>query len=340
MTFAYPWLGLSFLFLLATAGVLAVAHQKARRDLEHFAAKQLLPTIMDFSGARIRAKQLVLRLLTWVCVAAALVGPEWGFRWQEVRSQGPELIFALDTSKSMLATDLKPNRLERSKLAIMDLLTKIPGSKTGLIAFAGHSFLQCPPTEDRNVFQAALTSLTVQSIPRGGTAIGTAIAAGRRAFQSGGDGSKVLIIMTDGENHEGDPVQEAELAAGEDIRIFTIGIGSPEGERIPVTDARGGTAYVKDNQGNVVESKLNETILKEIARAGKGAYVRGAGVAMGLEELYRTQLASLDPSTELNDKWRKEPLNRFQIPLLLAIILLSVELGLGVMGRGKPHRQA
>lgn len=339
MTFAYPWLGLSILLVLMTAGVVIVARRRARRDLERFAASQVFPAIMDFSGAKLRAKQLGLRFLTGLGIVAALIGPQWGFRWNTLRSQGPELIFALDTSKSMLAADLQPNRLERSKLAIIDLLSKIPESKAGLIAFAGNSFLQCPPTEDRNVFQAALNSLTVQSIPRGGTAIGTAIAAARRGFQSGENGSKVLIVMTDGENHEGDPVREAELAAKEGIRIFTIGIGSPEGERIPVTNARGITTYLKDNQGNIVKSKLNEAILREIAGAANGAYLRGSGVSMGLEDLYRTQLASLSPGAEPDEKWRKEPVNRFQIPLSLATIFLSAELILGAIGGGKFRRQ-
>lgn len=328
MNWAYP----SYLYLLTLPLLLIWFYiwvdRRLERDLELFASKGLIPKIIDLSGGKTRKRRLILRLAGLVLLILALSGPRWGYRWQEVKHRGLEIIFAIDTSKSMLATDVKPNRLERAKLAVKDLLRVMQNDKVGLVAFSGTSFLQCPLTMDFNAFSGTLDALNTGIIPRGGTAIGEAILTARKAFKSGSAGKKVLIIITDGENHEGDPVSQAKAAVKDGIAVYTIGIGSPEGELIIVRDEYGNGSYLKDKAGNVVKTYLNEGILKEIARVGRGTYVRAGGFSLGLEELYRTRLAGLEKS-ELNSKWRKDYVERFQIPLLLAVLLLTIEICLG-----------
>ncbi|HEY8463279.1 MAG TPA: VWA domain-containing protein [Bacillota bacterium] len=323
------WANTKLLWLLIVPLALILFYLKVirqnRRDLERFAQPDLLEKIVDFSGQKLRNRQLVWRVLGLTMIVLALAGPQWGYRWEKVQSHGLEIIFALDTSKSMLAADLKPSRLERAKLAVKDCLSQLSGDKVGLIAFSGTSFLQCPLTLDYNAFAIALDSLNVHSIPRGGTAIGAAIATARNAFKSGSSGSKILVLMTDGENHEGDPVAQAKAAAKEGISVNTIGMGSPQGELIVVADEQGNTSYLKDSQGNVVKSTLDEAELRRIARVGNGTYLRAAGLSMGLDQLFQTKLKHLNKST-LSSKWKKRQLNRYQIPLSIAFLFLSIEI--------------
>jgi Ca-activated chloride channel family protein len=227
----------------------------------------------------------------------------------------------------MLASDVPPSRFERAKLAMKDFLSKIPGNRVGLIAFAGTSFLQCPLTMDYNAFSIALDSLTVQSIPRGGTAISTAIINAKQAFKTA-TGSKILILITDGENHEGDPVNESRNAAKEAICIYTIGIGSPEGVPIEIRDQNGVNVLLKDNTGKPVKTSLNELLLKNIAVAGNGSYIKADGITLGLEELYQSKLLKHYRS-ELKAQKQKQYIDRYQIPLTLGLICLLVELVLG-----------
>ncbi|MGE5558712.1 MAG: VWA domain-containing protein [Bacillota bacterium] len=334
MTSAYPLLWILFVFPLSASVFLLRAKTTASRDLRRFAAEDVWPGIVDLTGARIRAKQRWLRLTALFLIAASLTGPQWGRRWQKTNKTGYVILFAVDVSKSMLARDVEPNRLERAKLAIADFLSRIGGSRMGLVAFAGRGFMQCPLTTDVSAFQAVLDALDVQSIPEGGTAISEAIDAARKAFRYGGDGKKILILITDGENHEGNPVSAAQAAAGEGIRIYTIGVGSPEGVTIPVKDQHGGTEDMKDAQGNTIRTRLDEKMLREIAAAGKGSYFKGAGFSLGLDKLYRAEL-SADERTALNRTWQKKPVNRYQYPLLLAVTIIAAELWLGFAGGRK-----
>lgn len=326
------WANPSYLFLLGLPLLLIWfylwAWRKSGRNLENLVQKELFPKVVDFSGRKTQKRQTIARLIGLTFLIIALSGPRWGYRWQETKHRGLEIIFAIDTSKSMLATDVKPNRLERAKLAVKDLLRVMQDDKVGLVAFSGTSFLQCPLTVDYNAFTGTLDALNTGTIPRGGTAIGAAIATARNAFKSGSDGKKILIIITDGENHEGDPVSQAKAALKDGINVYTIGIGSPEGELIIIEDAYGNRSYLKDSAGNVVKSTLNEAVLKEIAQAGEGTYVRAGGFSLGLEELYRTKLAGLTKS-ETESKWRKDYVERYQLPLLLAFLAIVWEFMLG-----------
>ena len=330
MSLSYPYFG--FLFLIPLLGVffLTFIRQKNARDLQRFASPEIFGKILDDSAARTRLYRGVLRIICLFVLVLALIGPELGYNWREQKGQGLEIVFALDTSKSMLATDIQPSRLERAKLAIKNLLPQIAGNKVGLVAFAGTAFLQSPLTVDFNGFVASLDGLGVQSIPRGGTAIGSALQVCLKAFQSGEAAPKIVILMTDGENHEGDPVALAQAAVKQGINVYTIGIGNPSGVTIPVTDANGKTTFIKDSDGKVVKTKLNEKILRAIAQAGKGSYIRGNDVSMGLTELYRTGLSKYQrKKLSASEKWQKEPINRYQWPLGIAIIFLAIEICLG-----------
>jgi Ca-activated chloride channel family protein len=317
MTFAHPYyvfFVIALPLLLAAFGFWVRHH--TRHALEKFAAAPLLPKIINPAGLKLRPVQWVLRILGLTLAGLALCGPQWGYQWQNVSYNALEI---------MMAVDIKPNRLERAKLAVKDFLLQNPGSKVGLIAFSGASFLQCPLTIDYNAFNTILDSLNVNSIPKGGTAIGAAVQTAARAFRAGSSGKKTLILITDGENHEGDPVAATREAAKQGIKVFTVGLGSTQGDLILAEDEKGNKAYVKDEQGNVVKSALNETILKEMAAAGNGLYVRGLGPALGLDQLYRNKLSGLSRTTTTGHL-QKKLINRYQIPLLLGLILLVTEI--------------
>jgi Ca-activated chloride channel family protein len=308
--------------------------RQTSQDLERFADKNLISKISDLTGQKLRSRLKVIRMIAIIFILAALIGPEWDYEWQEIRQQGTEIMLAIDTSKSMLATDIKPNRLERVKLAVKDFLGKLNGDKVGLIAFSGTSFLQCPLTLDYNAFSLTLDSLSFETIPRGGTAIGEAIQTAIKAYQGGGsNGTKSLILITDGENHEGDPIPLSTQAAKEGIKVYTIGIGSPDGELIVVPDGKGNSSYLKDDQGHVVKSKLNEEMLRQIAQAGGGSYYHASDISMGLDELYRQKIANIN-KVEFNSKLQKRYIDRYQFPLFLAILLIAFEI---IMEIGSLH---
>jgi Ca-activated chloride channel family protein len=336
MNFANPYYSwLLMIIPCLTGGFFLWVYRRDRRDLQKFAPDNLLSKILDRTSLRLRPKQWLLRGLGLFFLLLALCGPQWGYRWQNVRHNAMEIIFAIDTSKSMMAIDIKPNRLERAKLAVKDFLLQNSGGKVGLIAFSGASFLQCPLTIDYNAFNTILDSLNVYSIPKGGTAIGHAVQTAIKAFQSGSSGSKTLIIITDGENHEGDPVAVTKKAAQQGIKVFTVGIGSPQGELILTEDEKGNRAYLKDEHGNVVKSALNESILKQVAAAGGGVYLRGSGPTLGLDHLYRTKISGSNQATTTS-RLQKRLINRYQIPLLVALICLTLELALPLYRHDSP----
>ena len=254
----------------------------------------------------------------------ALVRPQWGFDWQEVRRQGLDILILVDTSRSMLTEDVKPNRLERAKLAVKDLLKKLKGDRVGMIAFAGDAFLTCPLTADYNGFVLSLDNLSIDSIPRGGTDLGKAIQESMKGYQDVPAQYKAVIVLTDGENWEGDPIQWARVAAQKKIRIYTVGIGTREGELIHTVKEDGDAGFVKDSAGNFVKSRLNEGMLKEIAAVTGGAYVRSSGAELGLDYIYENYLSRLE-KRDIESKMEQRYYERFQVPLFLAFLLLVLE---------------
>jgi Ca-activated chloride channel family protein len=297
---------------------------RKRQELaRQFIQARLLPGLISgLSPARqkIRMAGVVLAV---VCVIMALARPQWGFTWEEVKQRGLDIVVAIDTSKSMLAEDIAPNRLARAKLAALDLMQQAKSDRLGLVAFAGGAFLQCPLTIDDNAFRQSVEALDVNIIPSGGTALAEAINVARTAFKEG-DNYKVLVIFSDGEDNDEGALEAAQNAAKEGLRIFTIGVGTAEGELLRIRDAKGRTDYIRDAQGNVVKSRLNESLLQEVAFATEGRmYLRLAG-AKTIDTLYEQGLSPL-PKSEGQEKLVKRYHERYHWPLAAAILLLLAE---------------
>lgn len=313
-----------FWIIIALAGFFFWANASRKKALETFAGKNLLAGLMaSFDTRRHRLKQILI--IAALCLMVfALMRPQWGFKWHEIKRKGLDILVAVDVSKSMLAEDIKPNRLERAKLALADFVKHLKGDRIGLIAFSGSAFTQCPLTVDYSGFLLSVESLDINTIPKGGTSISSAIRQAMESYEGGLKKYKVLIIITDGEDHEGGPVKVAESAQKEGIKIFCIGIGTNEGELIPETDESGNKAFLKDRSGAVVKSRLDEAALQKIALATGGSYVRANSKELGLELIYKEKLSQME-KRELESKMAKQYEERFQIPLLLAFLLLAVE---------------
>jgi Ca-activated chloride channel homolog len=300
------------------------AFRERDRALATFVDAALLPTVvpdLDRRRRRVRAALLVAAIALF---GVALGGPMWGFHWEEMKREGVDLVVAIDTSKSMLATDVAPNRLERAKLAVQDLLAEMAGDRVGLVAFAGTAFVQCPLTLDRNAFRESLQAVEVGLIPRGGTNLTEALESGLAAFEGHQGRHQALVLITDGEDHEGSLDDVIKAASERGVKIFTVGIGTTEGELIP---AEGG-GFLKDRKGRVVKSRLGEDTLKKIALDTGGVYLHAAGADLGLGALYREHIATME-KRDLASTLERRYEQRYQIPLGLALLLLVVEQLLG-----------
>ena len=291
-------------------------------QMERFAAAHLLSRLTRSISPRRRLLKKSLLLLALFCCFLALARPQYGFKWVEVKRKGIDILLALDTSRSMLTVDIRPNRLERSKLAIIDFVNQLEGDRVGLLPFAGSAFLMCPLTMDYNAFAASLASVTTDIIPRGGTDLAKAITLAESSLLDNAN-HKILILLTDGENLEGDALAAATKAAKNGMTIFTVGVGTTKGELIPVSPLEPGR-FIKDESGKFVTSRLDEAALTAIAEAAGGLYVPLGKNGEGLERIYQQKL-SLIPKKELTEKKHKEPVERFTWPLGTAILLLMME---------------
>jgi Ca-activated chloride channel family protein len=253
-----------------------------------------------------------------------------------VKRTGLDILLVIDTSKSMLTQDVKPNRLERTKLAVKDMIKKLKGDRIGLVAFAGDAFMLCPLTSDYGGFLLSLSDLDVNISPRGGTNVGQALEEAMHGYDKTQAKFKTIVIVTDGDNLEGDPMAVVKKAKDNGIKIFSVGVGTQEGDLIMVTDAQGQSQYLKDDQGNVVKSRLNENLLQRMAYETGGAYVRSSGAEFGLDYIYEEHLSKLE-KREIEDKMQKKYYERFQIPLALALIFLLAET---VLNRRRQERIA
>jgi Ca-activated chloride channel family protein len=265
-------------------------------------------------------------------LAISLARPLVGFHWEETKRKGLDLLIAVDTSKSMLAQDVKPNRLARAKMAVEDLVGKLDGDRVGLIAFAGSAFLQCPLTLDYDAFRQSLESLDTAIIPRGGTDIAAAIHEAEAALENSGSNDRLLVLITDGEDLEGNALDAARAAAGNGLKVFTVGVGTANGELIPVPDEAKGTQFVKDASGQFAKSRLDESKLKEIADAAGGIYQPLGQQFQGLEALYRDGLAKFTRH-DIASRMRQVRIERFQWPLALGLLCLSLEPLIGIRRR-------
>ncbi len=291
--------------------------------MEQFCDSSLIPQLTGTDLWKVQRNKAALMILSVTFMALALTQPQWGYEWEDLKQEGVDIIIAIDVSNSMLAGDIKPNRLERAKRKISDLLQMIDGDRIGLVAFAGTSFLQCPLTLDYSAAEIFLDAIDTDLIPVQGTAIGHAIRTATRAFSQTEKKSKALILITDGEDHEGQAMSAAKEAGKQGIIIFTIGIGQEMGA--PMPSLKSGKGFKRDKSGEVVVSRLNETILQKMALETGGSYVRSVTGDMDLNKIYRTDIKEKVDKKELKTSRKKLWQSRFQWFILLALLCLSLE---------------
>lgn len=257
-------------------------------------------------------------------ILIALANPQIGTKIEEVKQIGIDVYILLDVSKSMLAEDIKPSRLEKAKYEISKLIQRLKGDRIGLIVFAGQAYIQIPLTSDYSAANLFLNAVDVNSVPQPGTAIGPAIELALKSFKYDDGTKKAIVIITDGEDHQGDIDAAIDEANSKSVAIYAIGFGSPAGVPIPIyNDAGVQIGYKKDNQGNIVITKLNEEILKKITEKANGKYYRGTNTEDELEAIYN-DLAKIEQS-EYGAKRITEYEDRFYYFLLPAILLLTAE---------------
>ena len=266
--------------------------RRRERQLARLVAPELWPVMTPERSSRRQRIRLVLWLVAMTLVGFALARPQWGFRWEDIKRRGLDIFVVLDTSRSMSAQDIKPNRLQRAKWGVRDLVGKLQGDRIGLIAFAGSSYAACPLTIDYAAFAAMLEDVYVGFIPRGGTAITQALETSLRSFEAGGIADRAIVLVTDGEDHEGDPLSLIPELKAKNVRVYAVGVGTAEGELIP-DEASGHAGFLKDRAGNVVKSALHEDVLRRLALETGGAYVRSTPADFGLERIYDQGIAQL-----------------------------------------------
>jgi len=321
MIFAYPFLLILLLLVPASGLFLLWAARRQKSALARLGEPALIRRLSANINWRGRRWQTALRLAALGLVIIALARPQWGSEVREIQQEGLQVMVALDVSQSMMAQDIKPSRLDRAKLEIADLTQRLDGDEIGLVLFSGASFVQVPLTSD---YQSALNymdSAGPNSISRPGTVIGDAIRTAAGAFDPELSSQKVLIVMTDGEDQETDPLAAAQEVADQGVLIYTIGFGTPEGEPIPEVNQYGQTVeYKTDDQGNVVLSKLDENSLQAVAQTGSGKYYRATPGGDELDSL----LAEIDQlqQAQLQSRFETRYIERFQIFLALALAAL------------------
>lgn len=304
----------------------ALKYRKKRLSL--LFAPEVIPTLAPLLNSKRAKTRNIFWLLAITLCLLALARPQWGFHWEEVKRRGLDIMVVLDTSRSMLAEDILPNRLQQAKWGIRDLVNKLHSDRIGLVTFSGSSFLQCPLTVDYAAFLMTLDDVYVGIIPRGGTAIEQALKKAMESFEGKAAADKVIVLITDGEDHEGKPKELISELKKKQIRVYAIGVGTKEGELIPLPGNQGQTDFLKDREGKVVKSSLNEDELTQIALSTEGMYVRSAAGDFGFEKIYDQGINQLQRA-DLETRMVKTYEDRFIWPLLLALVLLIIEATLG-----------
>ncbi|MBL8025898.1 MAG: VWA domain-containing protein [Fibrobacteres bacterium] len=316
-----------FLWLLLLIPVLFLFYMlafraKKRALLKFGSAAMMVKLAASASSARDKLKAALI-IAAFIFAVIALARPLWGSRMEEVKRKGIDIVIALDVSNSMLAEDIAPNRIDRAKHEISKLIDKLKGDRVGLVAFAGSAFTQCPVTSDYGAVKMYLNVLDPSAIAAQGTAIGGAVRQSRRAFSTQEAKSKVLILITDGEDNVENPVDEAKKASEEGIVIFALGIGTQGGVPIPLSRQGTQITYKKDESGNTVLTSINDEILEEVAAAAGGRYFRSTGRGLELDRIY-SEIEKMEKQ-EMKGQMFNRYHEQFKWPLALAILLLILE---------------
>ncbi len=323
---------IEILYLFAIIPVLVILYfiavHNSKRKFKKFASLELKGFLLPLESGFRKGLKFSIWLLSFGILIIALAGPQRGSKLREVQKRGSEIVIALDVSNSMLAEDIKPNRLEAANHSLNRMLNDMEDDKVGLIVFAGDAYTQIPITNDYGAARLFLNTVSTEMVSKQGTSLGSAIELGSRSFtpESGSENqqsakSRAIIIITDGENNEGDVIDAAKNAAEKGIVIHTIGLGSPDGVPIPIYP--GSREFRKDKDGNVVVSKLDETSLKQIAGLTNGFYVRAGNNTAGLQQLMK-KIGELD-TEEYTATVFAEYIERYQYFIAIALLLLCIE---------------
>lgn len=318
-----------FLYLLLLIPVFIILYiiyvQIQKRALIRFSEPGFFSKLMPLRSVPRNHFKFILFSLAIASLIIAIARPQFGSKLEEVKREGIEMIIALDVSRSMLAEDIKPNRLVRAKQAITTLVNRMQSDKIGMIVFAGDAYTQLPITTDYISAKLFLENISPSIVSRQGTAIGSAIDLGMKSFTQDVEADKVIVIISDGENHEGDAVKSAEQAAEKGIKVYTIGMGSREGTPIPVIGPGGlRQGFLKDRNGQTVMSKMDPKMLNQIAEAGNGKFYRATTSNVGLNKLYN-ELNQLQKS-EIESKTYSEYEDQFEYFIAFAFILLLIDI--------------
>jgi len=318
-----------FLYLLVLIPLLVIffllAFKFKKRAMQQFASLELLEKLARSTSIKKQIVKVLLLVLAIASLIVAIARPQIGTKLEKVKREGLDIVVAVDVSKSMLAEDIKPNRLEKAKHEISNFIDILEGDRIALVAFAGEAFVQCPLTLDYGAARIFLSIIDTDLIPTRGTAIGNAIKKGIETFNTKSKKNKVMVLITDGEDHTGTAMKYAEQAEKEGIVIYTVGLGSPDGVPIPIYDERGRrVGFKKDENGEVVITKLDEVTLEKIALQTNGKYYRASPGEEELDEIFK-KISGMEKQT-LESREFTQFEERFQYFLGFALLLLVIEI--------------
>ncbi|MBO7464847.1 MAG: VWA domain-containing protein, partial [Bacteroidales bacterium] len=305
---------------------------RERKKWDRYGESVLLKGLMPQRSIRMKRFKFVLHCLVYTCIVVALANPQMGNGVEKGKRHGVDLMFCVDVSNSMLARDYSPNRLGAVRQGMLSLIDRLGGDRIGLVVFAGKSFVQLPITSDYAAAKMFVSNVSTRSVSEQGTDLAGAIdkaavsmlpAEGAAVSTAGSKVAKVIVVVSDGEDHADDAVEMAKTAASRGIRIYTVGIGSSQGEPIPVSDRNGVTTFKKDAEGNTVITRLNEPLLREVAAAAGGSYIHASNAIVSFDRLY-AELQKLDKG-EIEDVVFSSYRTLFYIPLILALLLLLLD---------------
>lgn len=319
--FAHPEL-LYFLIIIPVLVIFYVIMTgKKKKAIAAFGNPELLEPLMPLLSFRRGFWKFMMWMFALFFVIIGVAGPQFGSKLQQIKKQGVELMIVLDVSNSMMAQDIKPSRLDKAKMAISRMVEKLSNDKVGLIVFAGDAYVQLPITTDYSSAKLFLSNIKTDMMPVQGTAIGGAIQLAVKSFTPETETSKAIIVITDGENHQDDAVKAAKLAREKGIAVHTIGMGLEQGAPIPVVGQPG--QFMKDGNGQVVVSKLDEKTLQEIAKAGEGLYVRASNTNVGLDQLL-AEISQME-KTLLEERVYTDYAEKYQYFLWVGLFFIFLE---------------
>ena len=316
-----PYFLIGLVLVPVILGVFLIAQKRRRHVLGRLGNLRLLENLSAGLSTGLRWLRVSLLAAAVGLAVLAAARPQLGSIFQTIRARGADIVIALDTSLSMMAEDVPPNRLAAAKHEISTFMNGLTTDRVGLVPFAGVAFVQCPLTLDYAAVRLFLSDISTYSLPVEGTALGTAIRTATSAFVQEGR-HRVIVLITDGEDHGSDPLEAARAAGRQGIRVYTIGIGSPDGELIPDTRG-GGRQFIRDEQGRVVRTRLDEVTLQRIAVETGGKYYRSTAGELELEQILQ-DISDLE-KREFEEEQQITRVDRYQWPLGLAVLLFLVE---------------